>query len=209
MNTKQKILLESLRLFSQRGYDAVSVEQIAAAVGIKAPSLYKHYKSKQDIFDAIFEETARRYEAFTDTISVHVQNSEQDVIVFEQITADDLVEKVRSLIEYSLHDEYVSRFRRMMTIEQFRSPELSALYSQRYVNQIHDYHKGLFTKMIAAGVLADEEPGILAMIYDAPFFVLLGECDRHPDKELECMKMLEKHVRLFYKTFNRKEKGEK
>ena len=47
MNTKQKILLESLRLFSQRGYDAVSVEQIAAAVGIKAPSLYKHYKSKQ------------------------------------------------------------------------------------------------------------------------------------------------------------------
>ena len=60
MDTKQKILLESLRLFSQRGYDAVGVEQIAAAVGIKAPSLYKHYKSKKDIFDAIFEETARR-----------------------------------------------------------------------------------------------------------------------------------------------------
>ncbi|MGN0354257.1 MAG: TetR/AcrR family transcriptional regulator [Muricoprocola sp.] len=90
MNTKQKILLESLRLFSQRGYDAVSVEQIAVAVGIKAPSLYKHYKSKKDIFHAIFEETARRYEAFTDTISVHVQNSEQDFIIFEQITADNI-----------------------------------------------------------------------------------------------------------------------
>ena len=98
-------------------------------------SVYKHYKSKQDIFHAIFEETARRYEAFTDTISVHAQNSEQDVILFENITADDLVEKVKSLIEYSLHDEYVSMFRRMMTIEQFRSTELSALYSQRYVNQ--------------------------------------------------------------------------
>ena len=121
MDTKHRILLEALRLFSQRGYDAVSVEQIAAAVGIKAPSLYKHYRSKQDIFDAIFEETARRYEAFTDTISVHVKDSEQDVIVFKKITADDLVEKVKSLIEYSLHDEYVSRFRRMMTIEQFRS----------------------------------------------------------------------------------------
>ena len=203
MNTKQKILLESLRLFSQRGYDAVGVEQIAAAVGIKAPSLYKHYRSKQDIFDAIFEETARRYEAFTDTISVHVQNSEQDIKVFEEITADDLVEKVRSLIEYSLHDEYVSMFRRMMTIEQFRSPELSELYSQRYVNQIHDYHSGLFTKMIAAGVLVEEDPGILAMMYDAPILVLLGECDRHPEKEEECMKELEAHVRLFYKTFNR------
>ena len=203
MNTKQKILLESLRLFSQRGYDAVGVEQIATAVGIKAPSLYKHYRSKQDIFDAIFEETARRYEAFTDTISVHVQNSEQDAKMFEEITADDLVAKVRSLIDYSLHDEYVSMFRRMMTIEQFRSPELSELYSQRYVNQIHDYHSGLFTKMIAAGVLVEEDPGILAMMYDAPILVLLGECDRHPEKEEECMKKLEAHVRLFYKTFNR------
>lgn len=203
MDTKQKILLESLRLFSQRGYDAVGVEQIAAAVGIKAPSLYKHYKSKQDIFDAIFEETARRYEAFTDTISVPVQNFEQDVIVFESITADDLVEKVKSLINYSLHDEYVSMFRRMMTIEQFRSPELSELYSRRYVNQIRNYHSRLFTKMIADGVLADENPDILAMQYDAPILVWLGECDRHPEKEEECMKALELHVRLFYKTFHR------
>lgn len=204
MNTKQKILLESLRLFSQRGYDAVSVEQIAVAVGIKAPSLYKHYKKKQDIFDAIFEETAKRYEAFTDTISVHVQNSEQDIIMFEQITDDDLVEKVRSLISYSLHDEYISQFRKMMTIEQFRSQELSELYSQRYVRQIHNYHKNLFNKMIAAGVLAAEDPGILAMLYDSPILILLGECDRHPEKEEQYMNELEKHVRLFYKTFHLK-----
>lgn len=205
MDTKHRILLEALRLFSQRGYDAVSVEQIAAAVGIKAPSLYKHYKGKQDIFDAIFEETATRYEAFTDTISVHVQDSEQDVEIFEQITDDDFVEKVKALIHYSLHDEYVSQFRKMMTIEQFRSPELSELYSERYVNQIHNYHKGLFSKMMAAGVLVQEDPAILAMMYDAPILVLLGECDRHPEKEEAYMKELEAHVRLFYKTFNRKE----
>lgn len=202
MDTKHKILLEALRLFSQRGYDAVSVEQIAAAVGIKAPSLYKHYKGKQDIFDAIFEETATRYAAFTDTISVHVQDSEQDVEVFEQITDDDLVEKVKSLIQYSLHDEYVSQFRKMMTIEQFRTPELSELYSERYVNQIHNYHKGLFSKMMAAGVLVQEDPAVLALMYDAPILVLLGECDRHPEKEEAYMKELEAHVRLFYKTFN-------
>ena len=39
-NTKERILLEALKLFSNEGYEAVSVEQIAAAVGIKAPSLY-------------------------------------------------------------------------------------------------------------------------------------------------------------------------
>ena len=61
--------------------------------------------------------------------------SKQDIAVFKSITADELVEKVKSLIEYSLHDEYVSRLRKMMTIEQFRSKELSALYSRRYRNR--------------------------------------------------------------------------
>ena len=65
-DTKQRILDEALRLFSQSGYDAVSVERIASAVGIKAPSLYKHFKSKQEIFDAIVAETYRRYDTFTD-----------------------------------------------------------------------------------------------------------------------------------------------
>ena len=52
-DTKRRILTEALKLFSTNGYEAVSVEQIARAVGIKAPSLYKHYKSKRDIFDNI------------------------------------------------------------------------------------------------------------------------------------------------------------
>lgn len=202
MDTKQRILLEALRLFSKRGYDAVSVEQIASAVGIKAPSLYKHYKSKKDIFDAIFEDTAKRYEEFIQTISIPVTDSKQDVVVFENITAEDLVQKVKSLIEYSLHDEYTSKFRKMMTIEQFRSLELSKLYSDRYVNQIQNYHTDLFTKMIEAGVLKKEDPCILAMVYDAPILVMLSECDRHPEKEEECIKKLEDHVRLFYRTYS-------
>ncbi len=202
MDTKQRILLEALRLFSKRGYDAISVEQIASAVGIKAPSLYKHYKSKKDIFDAIFEDTAKRYEEFIQTISIPVTDSKQDIVVFENITAEDLVQKVKSLIEYSLHDEYISKFRKMMTIEQFRSPELSKLYSDRYVNQIQNYHTDLFTKMIEAGVLKKEDPCILAMVYDAPILVMLSECDRHPEKEEECIKKLEDHVRLFYRTYS-------
>ena len=208
VRTKERILLEALRLFSWKGYDAVSVEQIADAVGIKAPSLYKHYKSKQDIFNAIFEETAKRYGAFAESISVHLGDSGQDLQVFSAITADGLVEKVRSLISYSLHDEFVSQFRRMMTIEQFRSPELSALYSQRYVAQIQNYHKGLFQRMIAVGVMVDEDPDLLAMMYDSPILILLGECDRHPEKEQQIMGTLEDHVRLFYQTFHQEGGGE-
>lgn len=203
MDTRQRILREALRLFSQRGYDAVSVEQIAEAVGIKAPSLYKHYKGKQDIFDAVFAETARRYDAFTDSISVHLGNTAEDLDTLRCLNAEDLVRKVRSLVAYSLHDDFISQFRRMMTIEQFRSPQLSALYSERYVAQIQRYHTGLFTRMISLGVLRDEDPQLLALIYDAPILLMLGECDRHPEMEEEAMRQLEAHVRLFYRTYRR------
>ena len=73
-DTKQRILEKSLELFSAKGYDAVSVGEIAKAVGIKAPSLYNHFPSKQAIFDAIVESTAAHYEKDTGRIDIHVQN---------------------------------------------------------------------------------------------------------------------------------------
>ena len=132
-DTKKKILDKALELFAAQGYDSVSVGEIAQAVGIKAPSLYNHYPSKQAIFDAIVDATAKQYEADTDKVDIHVQNSAQDIPVFTEIAEEALFEKVRQIFEYSLHNETISRFRKMMTIEQFRSPELAALYSRRYV----------------------------------------------------------------------------
>ena len=197
-DTKQKILDKALELFSTQGYDSVSVGEIAKAVGIKAPSLYNHFPSKQAIFDAIMESTAAQYEADTDQINIHVQNAAQDVPVFTEITADVLFEKVRQIFEYSLHNETISRFRRMMTIEQFRSPELAALYSKRYVERVLDYHAGIFRALIAAGEIIAEDPDTLAMMYVAPVLTLIGICDRQPERESECLEKLQNHVRLFF-----------
>ena len=55
ISTKQKILYESLKLFSNKGYDGVSMREIASAVGIKGASIYNHFKGKEDIFQGIFE----------------------------------------------------------------------------------------------------------------------------------------------------------
>ena len=197
-DTKQRILDKALELFSMQGYDSVSVGEIAKAVGIKAPSLYNHFPSKQAIFDAIMETTAAQYEADTDQINIHVQNAVQDIPVFTEITADALFEKVRQIFEYSLHSETISRFRRMMTIEQFRSPELAALYSKRYVERVLDYHAGIFRALIAAGEITAEDPDTLAMMYVAPVLTLIGICDRQPERESECLEKLQNHVRLFF-----------
>ena len=197
-DTKRRILDKALELFSTQGYDSVSVGEIAKAVGIKAPSLYNHFPSKRAIFDAIVEATAAQYERDTDRIDIHVQDAERDIPVFTEITADGLFEKVRQIFEYSLHNESISRFRRMMTIEQFRSPELAALYSQRYVDRVLRYHAGLFRDLIAAGKVRAEDPDALALLYVAPVLTLIGVCDRQPEREAECREKLRQHVDLFF-----------
>ena len=201
-DTKQKILDKALELFSSKGYDSVSVGEIAKAVGIKAPSLYNHYPSKQAIFDAIFENTALQYEKYTDGIDIHVQDAKMDVGVFSDIAEEFLIRKVRQIFLYSLHNETISRFRRMMTIEQFRTPQISKLYSERYVDRMVEYHAGIFRKLIENGEIRNENPETLALMYVSPVIILLGECDRQPEREEECLKKLDEHIRLFYRTFN-------
>lgn len=202
-DTKKKILEKALELFSSNGYDSVSVGEIAKAVGIKAPSIYNHYPSKQAIFDAIMEDTAVQYEKYTNEIDIHVQDAKKDVGVFSEITEELLLRKVRQIFSYSLHNGAISRFRKMMAIEQFRSPKLSELYSQRYVDRMIIYHAGIFQGLIANGEIRNEQPEALAMMYTAPIITLLGVCDRQPEREEECMKKLDEHVRLFYRTFNK------
>ena len=197
-DTRKKILDQALELFAARGYDAVSVGEIAEAAGIKAPSLYNHFPSKQAIFDALVASTAARYEADTGKIDIHVQNAPQDIPAFSQITPDALFEKVRQIFEYSLHDKTIAGFRRMMTIEQFRSPELAALYTRRYVQRLLDYHAGIFRALIAQGEICAQDPDALALMYAAPVLTLLGVCDRQPERESECLDKLRQHVNLFF-----------
>ena len=82
MNTKKRILDEALTLFSEKGYSDVFVADIAKAVGIKAPSLYKHYKSKQDIFEAILDEMRKRYDMQTAQMNFTGSDIGMDAEVF-------------------------------------------------------------------------------------------------------------------------------
>ena len=52
-NTKEKILTVALRLFARDGYEAVSVSALAGALGMTKGALYRHYKSKRDLFDSM------------------------------------------------------------------------------------------------------------------------------------------------------------
>ena len=193
MDTKERILKEALSLFSQKGFKAVTVEDIAQKVGIKAPSLYKHYKGKSEIISALLDKSMSRYKEFISTILVSPTSPQ---------TPKELGDKVTSLLEYSLHDEYVAPLRRIITIKKITSKEIRDMYTELYANMMLDYHTTLFAKMMKNGAIPNGNARESALIYDSPFFILLGECARHPEKEEEAKKELRNHVEFFFSVFS-------
>lgn len=203
MNTKQKIIKEALALFAERGYNDVYVNDIAQAVGIKAPSLYKHFKSKQEIFNAILEELKRSYTQQAKMLHINGNNTQADADIYAQVNEKSFVEMGKGLFLYFLHDKYAKLFRKMLTIEQFHNTELSELYSRQYFDDPLKYQSDLFSLLIGKGIFKGKNANIMALHFYSPIYTLLTLCDRHPDRESEALKILEEHIKQFNCIYTR------
>lgn len=203
--TKQIILDEALSLFAINGYEGVSVVDIADAVGIKAPSLYKHYKSKQDIFDAILDEMEKRYKNQVTPMQMNGMDADKDMGLFMNVSEEQLIEMGKGLFLYFLHDDYALKFRRMLTIEQYRNQKLSALYAKQYIDDPLSYQGMLFGFLTGACVMKQENPQIMALHFYAPMYLMLTLCDCHPEREKEVLTVLEQHIRQFNHLYQSKE----
>jgi AcrR family transcriptional regulator len=206
-STKEIILEKALSLFAVHGYHGVFVGQIADEVGIKAPSLYKHFKSKQEIFEAILEEMKFRYQKQAASMQMNGVDAEKDYSLFAGINEEALVDMSRNLFLYYLHDEFVRDFRKMLTLEQFKSEELAALYTKQYVDNPIAYESMLFGLLSESNILVPENARIMAFQFYAPIFLMLTLCDRDPKREEEALAMIEQHVRQFARVYQKGEKG--
>lgn len=130
MNTKDKILNEALRLFAAKGYGAVSVEQIADAVGIKAPSLYKHYKGKRDIFNSIVKRMEEMDAEEAQEADMPEETAEANPESYEDVDLESIRIFSKSMFSHWTEEEFSANFRRMLTLEHFADPEMARLYQQ-------------------------------------------------------------------------------
>ncbi len=203
MNTKEKILDEALTLFSEKGYANVFVGDIADRVGIKAPSLYKHYKNKKAIFDAIIDEMNRRFTEQAKALQINGTDAAADAEIYRNLSEDKLLKLGRELFLYYLHDDYTRRFRKMLTIEQFHDKELAKVYSKLYVDDPLSYQGMLLGLMVSAGVLKTDNVDIMTLHFYAPIYYLLTICDREPEREEQSLKMLDEHIRQFDRLYGR------
>ena len=196
-NTKQAILESSLELFSVQGFEATSISQIAGAVGIRKASLYSHFENKQAILDALVQKVLEQYEEH----SLFARADwEKDAGSLPK-TADDAVQMIQGQIRYILHDPAISRARKMLVIEQFQNPELAKLQTKQNYSDVLRYFTGLVRQLIRQGVLAEDDPEIMAAQLCLPISVWINLCDREPEREQEVMELVDKHIRQFFKVY--------
>ena len=146
-NRKEEILIVALHLFARDGYEAVSVSQIAGELDMTKGALYRHYKSKRDIFDSIVKRMEQRDGEQASDYDMPEDEKESMPEEYKDVSLDDFVEYSKSMFEYWTEDDFASSFRKMLTIEQFRSEEMQNLYQQYLVSGPAEYVKELFKNM--------------------------------------------------------------
>ena len=201
-NTKQEILEASLDLFSVQGFEATSISQIANAVGIRKASLYSHFENKQAILDAIVKDVLDQYAEHSIFAKTDWEKYE-DAKEKPALTPDAAAQMILGQIRYILHDPHVSKARKMLVMEQFQNPELAKLQTKQNYSDVMRYFTGLVQYMIRHGILAGEDPEIMAAQLCLPISTWINLCDREPDREPEVMELVSRHIRQFFRVYQK------
>ena len=93
----------------------------------------------------------------------------------------------------------------MLVIEQFRNRPLAGLQTKQNYSDVLRYFTGLMKQLIRQGVLAEDDPEIMAAQFCLPISVWINLCDREPDRESEVMELVDKHIRQFFRRYQRSE----
>ena len=194
MSTKERILDAALTLFAENGYDGTSVEQIANIVGIKAPSLYKHYKGKEDILNALIDSAETWYEemfGFENNIGEVPQSREE----FIKVTMER--------ISFTMRDPIIRKTRILLVQEQFRNERISEATTRHQLDGIQRMFAKIIKGMMDEGIVKSDDSDLLAAELTAPVVLQIAKSDRQPQCEEECMEYIEKHLRHFCKVYMR------
>ncbi len=171
-DTKEQILLTALRLFARDGYEAVSVRAIAEAMGMTKGALYRHYRNKRDIFDSILRRMEALDAARAREYGVPEGTMEEMAQAYRSTGADSIVAYAKAQFRYWTCDVFSAAFRRLLTLEQFRSEEMGRLYQQYLCAGPLGYMTDLFSGSAQA-----------AAGFYAPMFLLYSVYDGAQDKD--------------------------
>ena len=188
MSTKDKILDAALTLFAENGYNGTSVEQIAKAVGIKAPSLYKHYKSKEDILNALVDSAEARYE--------EMFGSERNIGKIPE-SREEFIEMTMGRISFTMRDPIIRKTRMFLVQEQFRNQRTSEVTTRHQLDGIQRMYAKILKGMMDKGLVKQDDPELLSAELTAPAVLQIARADRQPQCEKDALESIERHLQHF------------
>ncbi len=201
-STKQKILEKSLELFAKKGYDGVSMREIAAAVGIKGASIYNHFKGKEDIFQGIFQEMIKRYDDMAGLLSIPTEGTTDAAQRFIGLGEQEMLHLAKALFAFFGKDEFVVQFRRILVAEYNRSSLAAQTLKSYYFDAPIQYQTRLFEKMQQCGAFKGYDAKTMALHFYSPVYFILSRYDLEQDYDTS-IKELEQHVHWFMDLYSK------
>lgn len=195
-DTKERILSAALDLFSQNGFAGTNIRELSGSLGMGKSSLYRHFESKEELWNTLLDELITYYEA-------RFGSSEHLPSVPDSL--EELVAMTIRMVDFTVHDEKVVKSRKMLSIEQFRDERARDLATQYFLTGLTDMFTQIFSGMMDKGLLRRDDPAMLAFAYTAPITALIHLCDREPEKAVEAMAQAEAFSRHFVRIYGVKE----
>ena len=191
-DTKERILDAALEMFSRNGYAGTNIRELSASLGLVKSGVYKHYESKEAIWNALLDKMIAYYEE-------HFGSAEHLPRVPD--TLEELVSMTMQMVNITVRDERIVMTRKLLSIEQFRDERARNLATKHFLTGLTDMFTRLFRGMMDKGLLRDDDPKMLAFAYTSPISALIHLCDREPEKTEETLEQVEAFSRHFVRTY--------
>jgi len=145
--TKRKIFETSLKLFSEKGYDATSIEEITATVGVAKGTLYYHFSSKEEIFNFLVEEGMK---LLINSIEIKISK------------CDNVLDKIKAVSLIQL--KAVKKYENLLTIvmSQTWGNETRNVFCKEKVIEYIEVIKGIVKEGVDNGDIVNCDAEILA-----------------------------------------------
>ena len=191
-DTKERILMAALDMFSKKGYEGTNIRELAASLGLVKSGIYKHYESKEAIWNALLDRMIAYYgERFGS--AEHLPPVPGSL--------EDFVSTTMRMVNLTIHDEQIVKTRKVLTLEQYRDKRARDLATKHFLTGLTEMFTHFFSGMMDNGLLKKDDPAMLAFAYTTPVSSLIHLCDREPEKTEDAVRKIEAFSRHFIATY--------
>ena len=186
--TKDRILDESLIMFAEHGYKGTNLRDLAAQLGLSKSALYKHYESKEAIWNALLDKMEAYYAQ---------RFGSMDNLPPTPDSWDAFMQMTMGMIRFTVHDPQIILTRKLLITEQFHDERVRKLATKHFLEGTANIYARVFEGMMEKELLQKADPAMLAFGFTTPISALIHLCDREPARHDEAFARMEAFVRHF------------